>query len=874
MAINKNFVIKHGVEVDTKLLVGDSNTQKVGIGTTVPQYSLHVGGLRGGIGASDAYVSGVTTVRDLHVTGITTFDTGRVLIGAGESTGTRGQILHVGSSTTEGGVYISGDVGLGVTLPGAKLNVVPGSSAIAGLFSGTTEKDMVRITQLGGGNALRIDDEASDASPFVVTGIGSVGIGTTNPKYALVVDSLVSTGTTALFVHGDAQITGDLIVDDFNLDELTVDQVNVTGILTSAQTKLNGITTAANINITGIATVGTALSLADNVKAQFGTGGDLQIYATGSNSSIAHNGDGNLIISTADGEKIYFDSSEFIFRNAASNETLIKATQDAGTELYFNNLKRFETLGVGASVLGNFTVSGVNTTGDGNFNVSGVSTLTSVGSNLIPDADGTRNIGAATSEWGDLYIDGTANIDTLQVDENVTVTGNTDLNGNVNLGDAYSDTITITGGVDADVDPATDNQYDLGQSDRRWKDIYVSSKFIAGVGASIAANGNVYGAGIGTFDSGLIVGAGATFTGNILPEADGTRDIGASGLEWKDLYIDGTANIDSLAADTAAIGDLTDNRVVIAGGSGELEDDANFTFDGSKLNVGVGVATIGVNGNAAFAGIVTVGGNLYVTGDIHYDEVTGRNLNISGIATFAEIGSNLIPDADGTRNIGAAGSEWQDLHIDGTANIDVLDVDNGANIAGGLVANSAKISDLTSGRVVYVGTSGELEDESTFTYNESTFILSAKEFVGVHTSAGGGGVGIASTTAHVGYGFTYINFKGPGVSTVYASSTTGIATIFFQGGGSNAGAAGTWTPEGSIGISTSKSIGVNTTSISDADLQGIGNTFQGVYIGNGMLVTDNQLNGNHYIGTAYNGLMAGPVTVNGVLTVDGNWAVV
>ena len=609
MAINKNFVIKHGVEVDTKLLVGDSNTQKVGIGTTVPQYSLHVGGLRGGIGATDAYISGVTTVRDLHVTGITTFDTGRVLIGAGASTGTRSQLLHVGSATTEGGVYISGDVGLGVTLPGAKLNVVPGSSAIAGLFSGTTEKDMVRITQLGGGNALRVDDIASDASPFVITGIGSVGIGTTNPKYALVVDSLVSTGTTALFVHGDAQITGDLIVDDFSLDELSVDQINVTGILTSAQTNLVGTTTAVNINVTG------------------------------------------------------------------------------------------------------------------------VTTLTSIGSNLIPDVDGTRHIGAATSEWGD-------------------------------------------------------------------------------------------------------------------------------------LFLDGTANIDALVADTAIVSDLTDNRVVIAGSSGELEDDANFTFDGSKLNIGVGVATIGVNGNAAFAGIVTVGGNLYVTGDIHYDEVTGRNLNISGIATFAEIGSNLIPDADGTRNIGAATSEWGDLFIDGTANIDAL------------VADTAQVSDLTNNRVVYAGASVELSDDSTLTFNSTTKVLSVQELVGVHTSAGGGGVGIASTTAHVGYGFTYIQFKGPGVSTVYASSTTGIATIFFQGGGSNAGAAGTWTPEGSIGISTSKSIGVNTTSISDADLQGIGNTFQGVYIGNGMLVTDNQLNGNHYIGTAYNGLMAGPVTVNGVLTVDGNWAVV
>ena len=818
MAINKNFVIKHGVEVDTKLLVGDSNTQKVGIGTTVPQYSLHVGGLRGGIGATDAYISGVTTVRDLHVTGITTFDTGRVLIGAGASTGTRGQILHVGSATTQGGVYISGDVGLGVTLPGAKLNVVPGSSAIAGLFSGTTEKDMVRITQLGGGNALRIDDEASDASPFVVTGIGSVGIGTTNPKYALVVDSLVSTGTTALFVHGDAQITGDLIVDDFSLDELDVDQINVTGILTSAQTKLNGITTAVNINVTGITTFNddvnflganynvlwdkatSKLKFYDLAQATFGNGNDLQIYHSGSQSYIAEGGTGGLII----------NSDVLSIKNASDTKMIGRFTQDKGVEFFYNHIKRFETLGVGASVLGNFTVSGVNTTGDGNFNVSGISTLTSVGSNLIPDADGTRNIGAATSEWGDLFVDGTAHIDTLDVDETA----------------------------------------------------YVTTKLSVGTGVTAFANGNLAVAGVGTINGGLIVGAGATFTGNVLPKSDGLYDLGSSSLEWANLYIDGTANIDSLSADTALIGDLTDNRVVIAGSAGELEDDANFTFDGSKLNVGVGVATIGVNGNAAFAGIVTVGGNLYVTGDIHYDEVTGRNLNISGIATFAKIGSNLIPDADGSRSIGAATSEWQDLWLDGTANIDHLDVHG-----------SAKVADLTNTRVVYAGASGLLSDDSTFTFNSTTKVLSVQELVGVHTSAGGGGVGIASTTAHVGYGFTYIQFKGPGVSTVYASSTTGIATIFFQGGGL-AGAAGTWSPEGSIGVSTSKSVGVNTTSLSDADLQGIGNTFQGLYIGNGMVVTDNQLNGNHYIGTAYNGLMAGPVTVNGVETVDGNWVVV
>ena len=47
-----------------------------------------------------------------------------------------------------------------------------------------------------------------------------------------------------------------------------------------------------------------------------------------------------------------------------------------------------------------------------------------------------------------------------------------------------------------------------------------------------------------------------------------------------------------------------------------------------------------------------------------------------------------------------------------------------------------------------------------------------------------------------------------------------------------------------------------------------------MYISNGMMIMDNQINGSHYIGTNFNGLMAGPVTINGVLSVDGNFVVV
>ena len=77
----------------------------------------------------------------------------------------------------------------------------------------------------------------------------------------------------------------------------------------------------------------------------------------------------------------------------------------------------------------------------------------------------------------------------------------------------------------------------------------------------------------------------------------------------------------------------------------------------------------------------------------------------------------------------------------------------------------------------------------------------------------------------------------------------------------------------SSGIHTASNVGIGTTQFT-TDMVGAGNSFQGMYISNGMTIYDNELNGNHYISTNFNGLMAGPVTVNGALTVDGNYVVV
>ena len=65
MAINKNFVIKNGIQVNDNLLVADPDNNKIGINTALPDYELHV---NGGIGATHALISGVTTsIGDLLV---------------------------------------------------------------------------------------------------------------------------------------------------------------------------------------------------------------------------------------------------------------------------------------------------------------------------------------------------------------------------------------------------------------------------------------------------------------------------------------------------------------------------------------------------------------------------------------------------------------------------------------------------------------------------------------------------------------------------------------------------------------------------------------------------------------------------------------
>jgi hypothetical protein len=163
-------------------------------------------------------------------------------------------------------------------------------------------------------------------------------------------------------------------------------------------------------------------------------------------------------------------------------------------------------------------------------------------------------------------------------------------------------------------------------------------------------------------------------------------------------------------------------------------------------------------------------------------------------------------------------------------------------------------------QVRHIGFAGATTSAVTGMYGRTGNVTIIDSDPVVAIQSGGTGIGTVRTLNFIGAGNTF-------------AVNGNVIDISIAGGGGGAGAGGTWTTY-TAGIATSKSVGVNTTNLDDPDLVGVGNSFQGLYVSNGMIIFDNTLNGNHYIGTNFSGLIAGPANIAGVLTIDGEYVVV
>jgi len=120
------------------------------------------------------------------------------------------------------------------------------------------------------------------------------------------------------------------------------------------------------------------------------------------------------------------------------------------------------------------------------------------------------------------------------------------------------------------------------------------------------------------------------------PKLTSTVDLGTSSLKYKDAYLAGDLTVSAVTA----TGALSAGNTSITG-------------------------TLSVTTNTTLTGDLTVNGSTTL-GDTSADTVTVN----------ADLASSLVPSNDGVYDLGATGSEWNNLYVTGVANVDSLSADS------------------------------------------------------------------------------------------------------------------------------------------------------------------------------------------------------
>jgi fibronectin-binding autotransporter adhesin len=346
-----------------------------------------------------------------------------------------------------------------------------------------------------------------------------------------------------------------------------------------------------------------------------------------------------------------------------------------------------------------FVLNLANTITTGNANLSGnvrtsnLNVANFVTSALVPSSNITYDLGTPTNRWKDLYLSGstlylgsqtigsnatTITLTNVSVSSTITSTtingGNITVTGNINSANITTANLLVTGNVTGNFVPAGNNQYDLGSSTQRWKDLWLSGTTLRLGGATISES------------AGAVVMESVVVTSNI--------DAG----NVTAVYLDGTMTstsqplITSLGSLTnlSVIGDITSGNISVVG---NVEADALAV---ASITIGTGATqTIITGGGVTVTGTATLqapGAN----GEITFND-NGNAAAVPGL-TFNRT-SNLLSIAGNVSggNLTTSGA----LSVTGNANVGnlgVTQVTASGNIIGanvftvGIVSTSAGVS--------------------------------------------------------------------------------------------------------------------------------------------------------------------------------------
>ena len=369
-SVNPNYWVSTAAGIHT--------LSNVGVGTTNPRFALEVGAV--GASGTTLYVNG-----DARITGILTVGSSSITLNGATNT------INVGSGVTINGAagtisatsFVGDGSGLiGVVGSGSGIVVLDDGSTVgtAGTIDFGTNLSVSAISS----GVVTVTASGGTSTQWVSTAAGihtlsSVGIGTTNPTTALTVNGVIQTGVGSNFTFvSSAGFSGDgpegrylqlayQTNPNYILNNVGIGTTNATSRLT-----VKGNTSLETLNVSGVSTLGTSnisgdltftgnndIYLKDNGVINFGDGNDLQIFHNGSVSVIRDGGTGGLLIDS--------DNEVKIAKNGTGNDNLAVFTPDGSVELYYDNSKKFETIGTGVTVTG--------TTFTNDLSVSGVSTF-------------------------------------------------------------------------------------------------------------------------------------------------------------------------------------------------------------------------------------------------------------------------------------------------------------------------------------------------------------------------------------------------------------------------------------------------------------------------------------------------------------------
>ena len=271
MAVNKNFVVKNGLEVATDVILANATTKNVGIGSTQPEFTLDV---RGGIG-----------VTDIQVTGFSTF-TKDVQVGAS------GSVFYVSNSTN--------NVGVGTSVPNPAYTLDVRSSVSTGQTALYVYGDM-RVTGDLNLDDITLDDASIEnlivTDTLHVTGLTTFVGYTTFSDYVYIQDGLnvIGAGITAdtLNVLGVSTFVG------FSTFQ---NNVFIAGISTfvGLSTFNDYVFIQDGLNVAGVSSVGAAITMYPSsgivsATSFYGDGSNLSGIATNLVSSIGVSSEGTFV---------------------------------------------------------------------------------------------------------------------------------------------------------------------------------------------------------------------------------------------------------------------------------------------------------------------------------------------------------------------------------------------------------------------------------------------------------------------------------------------------------------------------------------------------------------------------------------------------